>query len=191
MLCNNAGIIAPRRPLWEHTPDDWRWTLDVNLLGVANGIRAFVPAMIEAGRGHVVNTASMAGLTTIPGGGNGAYSATKHAVVGLTETLRVEADAVAPEVGVTVFCPGPVPSRIHDSARNRPAELADTGPVAVPAKTSSMTPLTPVEPAVVGEQVADAVEAGRMYVVTSADVATYARVRMAGVLADLDATYPA
>jgi NAD(P)-dependent dehydrogenase (short-subunit alcohol dehydrogenase family) len=191
VLCNNAGIIAPRRPLWEHTPDDWRWTLDVNLLGVANGIRAFVPAMIEAGRGHVVNTASMAGLTTIPGGGNGAYSATKHAVVGLSETLRVELDEVAPEVGVTVFCPGPVPSRIHDSARNRPAELADTGPVAVPAKTSSMTPLTPVEPAVVGEQVADAVEAGRMYVVTSADVATYARVRMAGVLADLDATYPA
>ena len=175
VVCNNAGIIAPRRPLWEHTPDDWRWTLDVNLLGVANGIRAFVPAMIEAGRGHVVNTASMAGLTTIPGGGNGAYSATKHAVVGLSETLRVELDEVAPEVGVTVFCPGPVPSRIHDSARNRPAELADTGPVAVPATTSSMTPLTPVDPAVVGEQVADAVEAGRMYVVTSADVATYAR----------------
>jgi NAD(P)-dependent dehydrogenase (short-subunit alcohol dehydrogenase family) len=191
VVCNNAGIIAPRRPLWEHTPDDWRWTLDVNLLGVANGIRAFVPAMIEAGRGHVVNTASMAGLTTIPGGGNGAYSAAKHAVVGLSETLRVELDEVAPEVGVTVFCPGPVPSRIHDSARNRPAELADTGPVAVPATTSSMTPLTPVDPAVVGEQVADAVEAGRMYVVTSADVATYARVRMAGVLADLDATYPA
>ena len=191
VVCNNAGIIAPRRPLWEHTPDDWRWTLDVNLLGVANGIRAFVPAMIEAGRGHVVNTASMAGLTTIPGGGNGAYSATKHAVVGLSETLRVELDEVAPEVGVTVFCPGPVPSRIHDSARNRPAELADTGPVAVPATTSSMTPLAPVDPAVVGEQVADAVEAGRMYLVTSADVATYARVRMAGVLADLDATYPA
>ncbi len=191
VVCNNAGIIAPRRPLWEHTPDDWRWTLDVNLLGVANGIRAFVPAMIEAGHGHVVNTASMAGLTTIPGGGNGAYSATKHAVVGLSETLRVELDEVAPEVGVTVLCPGPVPSRIHDSARNRPAELADTGPVAVPAQTSSMTPLTPVDPAVVGEQVAAAVEAGRMYVVTAGDVATYARARVAGVLADLDATYPA
>lgn len=191
VLCNNAGIIAPRRPLWEHTPDDWRWTLDVNLLGVANGIRAFVPAMIEAGRGHVVNTASMAGLTTIPGGGNGAYSATKHAVVGLSETLRVELDEVAPEVGVTVLCPGPVPSRIHDSARNRPAELADTGPVAVPAQTSSMTPLTAVDPAVVAEQVAAAIESGRTYVVTAPDVATCARERVAGVLADLDAAYPA
>ena len=185
VLCNNAGIIAPRRPLWEHTPDDWRWTLDVNLLGVANGIRAFVPAMIEAGRGHVVNTASMAGLTTIPGGGNGAYSATKHAVVGLTETLRVELDEVAPEVGVTVLCPGPVPSRIHDSARNRPAELADTGPVAVPATTSSMTPLTPVDPAVVGEQVADAIEAGRMYLVTGSDVGELAKARLDRVRADL------
>jgi hypothetical protein len=92
---------------------------------------------------------------------------------------------VAPEVGVTVLCPGPVPSRIHESARNRPAELADTGPVAVPARTSSMTPLTPVDPAVVGEQVADAIEAGRMYLVTAPDVATYARARIAGVLADL------
>ena len=166
VICNNAGVIAPRRPLWEHTVDDWRWTLDVNVLGVANGIRAFVPAMVEAGRGHVVNTASMAGLTTIPGGGNGAYSASKHAVVGLSETLRVELDEVAPEVGVTVLCPGPVPSRIHESARNRPTRLADTGPVAAPAKTSSMTVLTPVAPAVVGEQVVRAVEQGRMYVVT-------------------------
>ena len=185
VLCNNAGIIAPRRPLWEHTPDDWRWTLDVNLLGVANGIRAFVPAMVEAGRGHVVNTASMAGLTTIPGGGNGAYSAAKHGVVGLSETLRVELDAVAPEVGVTVFCPGPVPSRIHDSARNRPAALADTGPVAVPAKTSSMTPLASVDPAVVGELVADAIESERMYLVTGSDVGDLAKARLDRVRADL------
>ena len=185
VVCNNAGIIAPRRPLWEHTPDDWRWTLDVNLLGVANGVRAFVPAMIEAGRGHVVNTASMAGLTTIPGGGNGAYSASKHAVVGLSETLRVELDEVAPDVGVTVLCPGPVPSRIHDSARNRPAALADSGPVAVPTKTSSMVALTPVGPAVVGEQVARAVEEGRMYLVTGSDVGDLARARLDRVRQDL------
>ena len=185
VLCNNAGVIAPRRPLWEHTPDDWRWTLEVNLLGVANGVRAFVPAMIAARRGHVVNTASMAGLTTIPGGGNGAYSASKHAVVGLSETLRVELDEVAPEVGVTVFCPGPVPSRIHESARNRPAALADTGPVAVPARTSSMTPLTPVEPSVAGEQVARAIEEDRMYVVTGADVGEQALARLDRVRADL------
>ena len=66
--------------------------------------------MVAAGRGHVVNTASMAGLTTIPGGGNGAYSATKHAVVGLSETLRLELAEVAPDVGVTVLCPGRCPA---------------------------------------------------------------------------------
>jgi NAD(P)-dependent dehydrogenase (short-subunit alcohol dehydrogenase family) len=190
VLCNNAGIIAPRRPLWEHTPEDWRWTLDVNLLGVANGICAFVPAMIAARRGHVVNTASMAGLTTIPGGGNGAYSASKHAVVGLSETLRVELDEVAPEVGVTVLCPGPVPSRIHESSRNRPADLEDTGPRSAPATTSSMTALTPVDADVVGEQVVAAIEAGRMYVVTGPDVAAFARARVEGLLADLGATHP-
>jgi NAD(P)-dependent dehydrogenase (short-subunit alcohol dehydrogenase family) len=186
VLVNNAGVIAPRRPLWEHTPDDWRWTLDVNLLGVANGIRAFVPAMIAAGRGHVVNTASMAGLTTIPGGGNGAYSASKHAVVGLSETLRVELDEVAPAIGVTVLCPGPVPSRIHESSRNRPAALSDTGAAPVPARTTTMTPLAAVEPAVVGQQVVDAVEADRMYVVTSPDVAALALQRLERVRADLD-----
>ena len=183
VLCNNAGVIAPRRPLWEHSDDDWRWTLGVNLLGVANGVRAFVPAMVEAGRGHVVNTASMAGLTPIAGGGNGAYSASKHAVVGLSETLRVELDEVAPEVGVTVLCPGPVPSRIHESSRNRPAGLAGTGPA--PAATSSMTTLTTVDPAVVGEQVVAAIEAGRMYVVTAADAAALARDRLDRVRLDL------
>src|SRR4029077_12533938 len=98
-------------------------------------------------------------LTTIPGGGNGAYSASKHGVVGLSETLRVELDDAAPEIGVTVLCPGPVPSRIHDSSRNRPAALADSGPVAVPSQTTTMTPLTPVEPAGVGG--AGALAAGR------------------------------
>ena len=185
VLCNNAGVVAPRRPLWEHTPDDWRWTLEVNLLGVANGIRAFVPAMIEAGRGHVVNTASIAGLTPIPGGGNGAYSASKHAVVGLSETLRVELDEVAPDVGVTVLCPGPVPSRIHESSRNRPAGPTSHGTEPPRAATSSMTTLAPVDPTVVGEQVVAAIDAGRMYVVTAADAAALAGDRLDRVRLDL------
>lgn len=185
VLCNNAGVIPARRPLWEHTADDWRWTVDVNLLGVAHGISAFVPAMVDAGRGHVVNTSSMAGLTPIAGGGQGAYSATKHAVVGLSETLRVDLDQVAPDVGVTVLCPGPVPSRIHQSARNRPAELADTGPAAVPATTGSMVVLEPVGADVVGEQVAAAIESGRRYLLTDPAIADLARTRIDGVLADL------
>ncbi|MBM7516455.1 SDR family NAD(P)-dependent oxidoreductase [Nocardioides nitrophenolicus] len=185
VLCNNAGVIAARRPVWEHTADDWRWTVDVNLIGVANGIAAFVPSMVAAGAGHVVNTSSMAGLCPLDGGGNAAYSASKHGVIGLSETLRADLDEVAPAVGVTVLCPGPVPSQIHDSARNRPAELADVGPIAPPAKTTSMTVLEPVPAEVVGGQVVAAVESNRMYLLTDEAIAPLARARIDRVLADL------
>lgn len=126
VICNNAGVISSPAPAWEQSAQDWLWTVQVNLLGVANGVRAFVPHLVAAGRGHVLNTASIAGLTTIPGGGNAAYSATKHAVIGFSETLRLELALVAPAVGVTVLCPGPVPTRIHDAERNRPADLASS-----------------------------------------------------------------
>lgn len=185
VLCNNAGVIAARRPVWEHTADDWRWTVDVNLLGVANGISAFVPAMVAARRGHVVNTASMAGLAPLDGGGNGAYSASKHAVVGLSETLRVDLDQVAPEVGVTVLCPGPVPSRIHESARNRPSDLADTGAAPVALEASPMTELAPVPADVVAAQVVDAIESGQCYLLTDPAIAPLARARVDRLLADL------
>lgn len=181
VLCNNAGVITARRPIWEHTADDWRWIVDVNLLGVAYGIRAFVPAMVAAGRGHVVNTASMAGLTTIPGGGNGAYSASKHAVVGLSETLRLELATAAPDVGVTVLCPGPVPSRIHDAARNRPA--GPNAPAAPPpAGTDFGLVLHRVPAHEVGEQVATAIEERHDYVLTHADLLPLVRERVQHLL---------
>jgi NAD(P)-dependent dehydrogenase (short-subunit alcohol dehydrogenase family) len=183
VLCNNAGVITARRPVWEHTAADWRWLVDVNLLGVAYGIRSFVPAMVAAGRGHVVNTASIAGLTTIPGGGNGAYSATKHAVVGLSETLRLELATAAPEVGVTVLCPGPVPSRIHQAARNRPADTAATEPAeAPPPGTDFGLVLHRVPADEVGEQVATAVEERRDYVLTHADLLPLVRGRVQHLL---------
>lgn len=184
VVCNNAGVVTPRLPTWEQSPEDWRWIIDVNLLGVVNGIRAFVPAMVAAGHGHVVNTSSIAGLSPIPGGGNGAYSATKHAVVGLSETLRVELDQVAPAVGVTVLCPGPVPTRIHDAARNRdeePPAAADSG---LPRPAFGLS-LDSVPAGEVGEMVARAVESGRMYVLTAPDVVPLARARIDRVLADL------
>jgi NAD(P)-dependent dehydrogenase (short-subunit alcohol dehydrogenase family) len=183
VLCNNAGVITARRPVWEHTAADWRWLVDVNLLGVAYGVRSFVPAMVAAGRGHVVNTASIAGLTTIPGGGNGAYSATKHAVVGLSETLRLELATAAPEVGVTVLCPGPVPSRIHQAARNRPADTAAEEPdQAPPPGTDFGLVLHRVPADEVGEQVATAVEERRDYVLTHADLLPLVRGRVQHLL---------
>lgn len=183
VVCNNAGVITPRLPVWEQPYADWKWVVDVNLHGVANGVRAFVPHLVAAGRGHVVNTASMAGLTTVPGGGNGAYSATKHAVVGLSETLRLELSLHAPEVGVTVLCPGPVPSRIHDAARNRP----DDGPSAAPdggvaRGTDFGLVLRRVPAEEVAQQVLDAVEHRREYVLTSDDILPLARARVEHLL---------
>jgi NAD(P)-dependent dehydrogenase (short-subunit alcohol dehydrogenase family) len=191
VLCNNAGVIVPRAPVWEQSYADWQWIVDVNLHGVANGLRAFVPAMVAAGHGHVVNTASMAGLTTIPGGGNGAYSATKHAVVGLSETLRLELAEAAPHVGVTVLCPGPVPSRIHDAGRNRPADLPTAEPAAslAPGAKSWLT-LTRVPAADVAAQVLLAVEEGREYVLTHADVLPLVRGRAEHLLAQLPIAIP-
>jgi NAD(P)-dependent dehydrogenase (short-subunit alcohol dehydrogenase family) len=191
VLCNNAGVVIPRAPVWEQTYSDWKWIVDVNLHGVANGIRAFVPGMVDAGRGHVVNTASMAGLCTIPGGGNGAYSATKHAVVGLSETLRLELAAAAPEVGVTVLCPGPVPSRIHDAARNRPADLAAAAPAeSLAPGMQSWLALTRVPAEDVAAQVLAAVEEGREYVLTHADILPLARARVEHLLEQLPIAIP-
>ena len=191
VLCNNAGVIVPRAPVWEQSFADWQWIVDVNLHGVANGLRAFVPAMVAAGRGHIVNTASMAGLTTIPGGGNGSYSATKHAVVGLSETLRLDLSLVGAEIGVTVLCPGPVPSRIHDAGRNRPADIPPAAPAEslAPGMKSWLT-LTRVPAEDVAAQVLVAVEEGREYVLTHADVLPLVRARAEHLLEQLPIAIP-
>jgi NAD(P)-dependent dehydrogenase (short-subunit alcohol dehydrogenase family) len=186
VLCNNAGVISPRLPVWEQSPEDWRWTLDVNLVGVVNGLRAFVPLLIRQDRGHVVNTASIAGLAPVPGGGNGAYTASKHAVVGLSETLVEELATIGAAIGVTVLCPGPVPSRIHTAERNRPAELVAlaVGAGSLPPPDFQLT-LEPVDAAVVADQVCAAIEDGRRYVLPGPGTPEMARARIDTVLADL------
>jgi len=104
-------------PQWETSEEDWRWVLEVNLLGVVHGIRAFVPRMIEQGAGHVVNTASMGGLITTPM--TGSYGASKHAVVGISKGLRAELRIVGAPVGVSVVCPGEVATGIVRHLRER------------------------------------------------------------------------
>jgi NAD(P)-dependent dehydrogenase (short-subunit alcohol dehydrogenase family) len=123
VLCNNAGVAAGGL-LWETSPHDWDWILGVNLLGVVYGIQAFVPHLIEQGEGHVVNTASMAGLTSPPA--MGPYNATKHGVVTISETLYGELHLMTGgAVGVSVLCPGWVRTNISRSDRNRPDALTD------------------------------------------------------------------
>lgn len=117
VVCNNAGV-GVNGPVWEASLADWRWVLDVNLWGVIHGVRAFVPAMVERGRGHVVNTASLAGLVSYPH--MGVYNVSKHGVVTLSETLWHELRAAGAGVGVTVVCPGLVNTRIIEADRNRP-----------------------------------------------------------------------
>jgi NADP-dependent 3-hydroxy acid dehydrogenase YdfG len=121
LVCNNAGV-APGGPMAETTPADWRWAVDVNILGVAHGVTAFVPHFLEQGAGHVVNTASEAGLVT--NAALGLYCATKHAVVGMSESLWRETHPQG--VGVSVLCPSLVDTKIFESERNRTdgAEMA-------------------------------------------------------------------
>ncbi len=122
VLCNNAGVFLGGATL-DATEGDWRWLIDVNLMGVVYGCQSFLPRMIEQGTGHVVNTASTAGLVSAPG--FGAYSASKFAVVGMSQALRAELEPHG--IGVTVLCPGSVRSQLPDAGRNRPDQYGETG----------------------------------------------------------------
>lgn len=128
---NNAGVGAGGL-VWENTVRDWEWVLGVNLWGVIHGVRLFTPMMLEAARrdpawrGHIVNTASMAGLLTPPN--MGIYNVSKHAVVSLTETLYQDLRLVTDQVGASVLCPYFVPTGIGRSERNRPAAMEGEKP---------------------------------------------------------------
>ena len=131
VLCNNAGV-AVIGAVHEHTLADWQWVMNVNLWGVIHGVRAFLPRMLAGGdEGHIVNTASMAGLTTAPF--MSVYDVTKHGVVALSESMYKELQVTGAPIGVSVVCPGLISTAIMQSSRNRPEELADrgkTGPMA-------------------------------------------------------------
>ena len=126
---NNAGVAAGGL-VWENTLQDWNWVLGVNLWGVIHGVRLFTPMMLEAARqdsayqGHIVNTASMAGLLTPPN--MGVYNVSKHAVVSLTETLYQDLRLVTDQISASVLCPYFVPTGISQSHRNRPSHLETT-----------------------------------------------------------------
>jgi len=122
LLCNNAGVGVAPKATWETTLEDWQWCLGVNLWGVIHGLRTFLPIMLEQDtEGHVVNTASVYGLFSLPYGA--IYHATKHAVVAITESLHHELSLRGSKVKASVLCPGFIRTNIMDSYRNRPAEF--------------------------------------------------------------------
>jgi NAD(P)-dependent dehydrogenase (short-subunit alcohol dehydrogenase family) len=180
ILCNNAGV-APSGELTETTPEDWKWCLGVNLMGVVHGIQVLVPRIKEHGEGgHVVNTASIAGLMALPT--LGTYTATKYAVVGISETLRGE---LAPTgIGVSVMCPAFVKTRLHEGHRNRPAELG-AGPEE-PNEFMTQMLAVATEPDVIAERVVRGVKRGDFYILPHADFKAGFEARANEILAAFD-----
>ena len=159
VLCNNAGV-ATWGGLEKATHRDWQWVLGVNLWGVIHGVEAFVPRMIASGQpGHIVNTASMAGL--IASQGLGVYNTSKYAVVGLSETLAKDLKAYG--IGVSVLCPMGVETRIRESERSRPVALRNESGPAEPAVELIGRSLAPES---VADMVLDAIRRGELYVIT-------------------------
>ena len=185
VVCNNAGV-APLGTIWENTEADWRWALGVNLWGVIHGVRVFTPILLrQDDEGHIVNTASVAGLISPPG--LGVYSVTKHAVVALTETLHHDLAAQDAKVRCSVVCPAFFPSGIAESGRSRPAGLANDRE-ATPAdperevqfrKAVESGKLTAED---IGAAVFDAVREERFYVLTHPRILPAVERRMQDIL---------
>jgi len=176
LVHNNAGV-GTGGLIWEVSEEDWRWILGVNLWGVVHGVNAFVPLLVEQGEGHVVNTASIAGLVASPF--LGPYNATKQAVVAISETLFKDLQIAGSTVGVSVLCPGFVRTRIAESERNRPAwapaaEGEDAHDVreAIGALIESG-----IEPAVVADHVIAAVKSNTFYILTHRELDEVVRTR--------------
>lgn len=186
---NNAGVGSAGL-IWENTLKDWEWVLGVNLMGVVHGVRAFTPMMLEAAAkdsawtGHIVNTASMAGMVNMPN--MGIYNVSKHAVVSLTETLYQDLALVSDQVSASVLCPFFVPTGIHQSHRNRPDGMADEKPTrsqmigqAMSEKAVTSGKVTAAE---VAQMVFDAIASNRFYVFSHPQSLSSVQTRMEDVM---------
>lgn len=171
LVFNNAGVGSGGL-IWENSVADWQWVLGVNLWGVVHGVRLFTPMMLQAAqndpdyRGHIVNTASMAGLLTPPN--MGVYNVSKHAVVALSETLYQDLQLVSHQVGASVLCPYFVPTGISQSHRNRPDDMAAQNPTPSQLMGQAMMDKAvgsgKVSAAEVAQKVFDAVRTGQFYI---------------------------
>jgi NAD(P)-dependent dehydrogenase (short-subunit alcohol dehydrogenase family) len=169
VVCNNAGVGGPHGPLWECPPGEWDWVLGVNLDGVMNGVRTFMPVLLEQDAGHLLNTSSIFGVFA---GSLGPYGVSKHAVTALTETLYFNLKSLGvTHVGVSVLCPSAVRTNFGTSSRNRPASA---GPAAIrdeaeQASAERFDELSKLgaSPADVAGMVVDGIRSRRFYILTS------------------------
>lgn len=160
VLCNNAGVLVPRS-VWEHSDAEWRWLFDVNVHGVMNGLRAFVPRMLASGGpAHIVNTCSMGGFLASPM--LGAYGATKFAVRALTESLQYDLQARGAKVGVSLLAPGAVKTAIFDARAG--ADADDRISEGAREMMRQGTAAAGMEPAAIAAEVLAAIREGRYWV---------------------------
>jgi NAD(P)-dependent dehydrogenase (short-subunit alcohol dehydrogenase family) len=185
LVFNNAGVGAGGL-VWENTIADWEWVLGVNLWGVIHGVRAFAPYLIALNEGHIVNTASVAGLISPPG--SGAYNVTKHAVVALSETLYHDLRERNSAVGVSVLCPAYVPTGIVDSERSRPGKYQNPPEEPSPELLARQAMLRKavtsgrISADEVAQAVVAAIQEERFYILTHPRIAGAIRSRMQDIL---------
>jgi len=196
---NNAGVGAGGL-IWENTLKDWEWVLGVNLMGVAHGVRVFTPMMLDAAakdpayQGHIVNTASMAGLLNAPN--MGIYNVSKHAVVALSETLYQDLALVTDQISASVLCPFFVPTGISQSHRNRPEDLTATdakptrSQLIGQAMSDKAVGSGKVTAAEVAQMVFDAIAANRFYIYSHPKALASVQVRMEDVMLGRNPTDP-
>jgi NAD(P)-dependent dehydrogenase (short-subunit alcohol dehydrogenase family) len=192
LLCNNAGV-GPGGVVWENTVADWEWVLGVNVWGVIHGVRVFLPIMLrQDAECHVVNTASVAGLLSVPN--MGMYCVSKHAVVTLTECLYHDLAQRHARVGVSLLCPAYVPTGIIDSERNRPALLRNAQRIKTPEELAREEVMRKavlsgkISAEQVAQMVFDAVESNRFYILTHPKIKGAIQTRMEDILQDRSPT---
>mgnify|MGYP000845301140 FL=1 len=199
LVFNNAGVGAGGL-IWENSLKDWEWVLGVNLMGVAHGVRVFTPMMLEAAQkdpayqGHIVNTASMAGLLNPPN--MGVYNVSKHAVVSLSETLYQDLSLVTDQISASVLCPFFVPTGIGQSQRNRPAEMQEQGTKLTKsqligqANTDKAVGSGKVTAADVAQAVFNAVAANKFYIYSHPKAIKSVQTRMEDIMLARNPTDP-
>jgi NAD(P)-dependent dehydrogenase (short-subunit alcohol dehydrogenase family) len=191
IVCNNAGVAGAWGQAWANTLDDWNWIMGVNLWGVIHGVRTFLPIMLEQGEeGHVVNTASIAGLMP----GRGIYGVTKQAVVALSESLYNDLKVMEAKIGVSVLCPGWVDTNIIDAGRNRPAELARTADAIPETQRQQIDTMvrnllkTGLQPSAVADQVFEAIRDDKLYIITHPEMDFIIKERFDNILSRTNPT---
>lgn len=193
IVANNAGV-AEGGNVWNNTVADWDWVLGVNLWGVIHGVRVFTPIMLKQGsEGHIINTASVAGLISPPG--MGIYVVSKHAVVALSECLHQDLAQKAAKLKCSVLCPAYVPTGIADSGRNRPAELSATrqktaADLALDASLKKAVQSGKLSAADVAQKVYEAVRDERFYILTHPKIKPSIQWRMEDILQERNPTNP-